>query len=166
MPHLGLGRGIALHALELEHHVARLGISPSPYRCENHQNKAKKDSNGTIGADALSHPLNERVIFTHERLFLPMCPQIMPLDQAARLFTDMPSVDLLATAHTDGERVPVAAFPVRLPMGGRELDHLNGVTAGRRIFTRPSGHQFCWFQHTDNGDSCSAGLSPGVLLLD
>ncbi len=28
--------------------------------------------NGTIGANALSRPLNERIIFTHERLFLPM----------------------------------------------------------------------------------------------
>jgi len=30
----GLCRGIALHALELEHHVARFGISPSAYGCE------------------------------------------------------------------------------------------------------------------------------------
>ena len=26
--------------------------------------------NGTIGANALSRPLNERIIFTHERLFM------------------------------------------------------------------------------------------------
>ena len=32
---VGLYRGIALHALELEHHVARLGISPSAHGCEN-----------------------------------------------------------------------------------------------------------------------------------
>ena len=42
--------------------------------------------NGTIGANALSHPLNERIIFTHERLFLPMGAPVMPLDQSARLF--------------------------------------------------------------------------------
>jgi hypothetical protein len=42
--------------------------------------------NGTIGANALSRPLNERVIFSHERLFLPMGPPVMPLDQSARLF--------------------------------------------------------------------------------
>ena len=42
--------------------------------------------NGTIGANALSRPLNERVIFTHERLFLPMGPPVMPSDQSARLF--------------------------------------------------------------------------------
>lgn len=42
--------------------------------------------NGTIGANALSHPLDERVIFSHERLFLPMGAPVMPLDQSARLF--------------------------------------------------------------------------------
>jgi alpha-L-fucosidase 2 len=42
--------------------------------------------NGVIGANALSRPLNERIIFTHERLFLPMGPPVMPPDQSARLF--------------------------------------------------------------------------------
>ncbi len=42
--------------------------------------------NGTIGANVLSRPLDERVIFSHERLFLPMGPPVMPLDQSARLF--------------------------------------------------------------------------------
>lgn len=42
--------------------------------------------NGTIGANALSRPLNERIIFSHERLFLPMGAPVMPLDQSARLF--------------------------------------------------------------------------------
>ena len=42
--------------------------------------------NGTIGANALSRPLNERIIFTHERLFLPMGAPVMPADQSARLF--------------------------------------------------------------------------------
>ena len=42
--------------------------------------------NGTIGANALSHPLKERIIFSHERLFLPMGPPVMPPDQSARLF--------------------------------------------------------------------------------
>jgi hypothetical protein len=41
--------------------------------------------NGTIGANALSRPLDERIIFTHERLFLPMGAPVMPLDQSARL---------------------------------------------------------------------------------
>ena len=42
--------------------------------------------NGTIGANVLSRPLDERIIFTHERLFLPMGAPVMPLDQSARLF--------------------------------------------------------------------------------
>ncbi len=42
--------------------------------------------NGTIGANALSRPLDERIIFTHERLFLPMGAPVVPRDQSARLF--------------------------------------------------------------------------------
>ncbi len=42
--------------------------------------------NGTIGANALSRPLQERIIFTHERLFLPQGPPLMPPDTSARLF--------------------------------------------------------------------------------
>ncbi len=42
--------------------------------------------NGTIGANALSRPLDERIIFTHERLFLPKGPPWTPPDNAVRLF--------------------------------------------------------------------------------
>lgn len=42
--------------------------------------------NGTIGANALGRPLNERIIFTHERLFMPMGAPVMPPDQSGRLF--------------------------------------------------------------------------------
>jgi alpha-L-fucosidase 2 len=42
--------------------------------------------NGTIGANVLSRPLQETIIFTHERLFLPQGPPLMPPDNAARLF--------------------------------------------------------------------------------
>ena len=42
--------------------------------------------NGTIGANALSRPLKERIIFTHERLFLPQGPPTPPPDTSARLF--------------------------------------------------------------------------------
>ncbi|MCD6333434.1 MAG: glycoside hydrolase N-terminal domain-containing protein, partial [Bacteroidales bacterium] len=42
--------------------------------------------NGTIGANIFGHPINETVIFTHERLFLPMGPPTMPPDQSERLF--------------------------------------------------------------------------------
>ncbi|MEI6603834.1 MAG: glycoside hydrolase N-terminal domain-containing protein [Verrucomicrobiota bacterium] len=42
--------------------------------------------NGSIGANVMSRPLQETVIFTHERLFLPQGPPHMPPDNAARLF--------------------------------------------------------------------------------
>jgi len=42
--------------------------------------------NGTIGANVFSRPLDETVIFTHERMFLPMGSPTMPPDQSARLF--------------------------------------------------------------------------------
>jgi hypothetical protein len=42
--------------------------------------------NGTIGANVLSRPLDETIIFTHERLFLPKGPPKMPPDSSARLF--------------------------------------------------------------------------------
>ncbi len=42
--------------------------------------------NGTIGINALSRPLKERVIFSHERLFMPMGAPVMPPDQSMRLF--------------------------------------------------------------------------------
>ncbi len=42
--------------------------------------------NGTIGANALSRPRDETIIFTHERLFLPTGAPLMPPDTAARLF--------------------------------------------------------------------------------
>ncbi len=42
--------------------------------------------NGTVGVNALSRPLSERIIFTHERLFMPMGAPTMPLDQSARVF--------------------------------------------------------------------------------
>ncbi len=42
--------------------------------------------NGTIGANVLSRPLDETIIFTHERMFLPMGPPMMPPLTAPRLF--------------------------------------------------------------------------------
>jgi alpha-L-fucosidase 2 len=42
--------------------------------------------NGTIGANMLSRPLDETVIFTHERLFLPQGAPVMPPDSGPRLF--------------------------------------------------------------------------------
>ncbi len=42
--------------------------------------------NGTIGANVFGRPMDETIIFTHERLFLPMGPPLMPPDTAMRLF--------------------------------------------------------------------------------
>lgn len=42
--------------------------------------------NGTIGANVMSRPLDEIIIFSHERLFLPMGKPIMPPDNSNRLF--------------------------------------------------------------------------------
>ncbi len=43
--------------------------------------------NGTIGANVLSHPLDETIIFTHERLFLPTGDPLMPPERMGeRLF--------------------------------------------------------------------------------
>ena len=41
--------------------------------------------NGTIGANVLSRPLDETIVFTHERMFLPMGEPVVPPDTAARL---------------------------------------------------------------------------------
>ncbi|MBN2133994.1 MAG: glycoside hydrolase N-terminal domain-containing protein [Sedimentisphaerales bacterium] len=42
--------------------------------------------NGTIGANVFSRPLDETIIFTHERLFLPTGDPVPPPDTASRLF--------------------------------------------------------------------------------
>ncbi|HEC43306.1 MAG TPA: hypothetical protein ENI20_10800 [Bacteroides sp.] len=42
--------------------------------------------NGTIGANIMSRPLDETIIFTHERLFLPSGAPLMPPDNGYRLF--------------------------------------------------------------------------------
>ena len=41
--------------------------------------------NSTIGANIFSRPLDETIIFTHERLFLPMGAPTMPPDASSRL---------------------------------------------------------------------------------
>jgi len=42
--------------------------------------------NGTIGANVFSRPLNETIVFTHERLFMPTGAPTMPPDASARVF--------------------------------------------------------------------------------
>jgi len=41
--------------------------------------------NGTIGANVFARPLDETIVFTHERLFLPMGEPTVPPDTASRL---------------------------------------------------------------------------------
>ena len=49
--------------------------------------------NGTIGANVMSRPLNEIIIFSHERLFLPIGKPVMPPDNANRLFEIRKMID-------------------------------------------------------------------------
>ena len=42
--------------------------------------------NGTIGASMLSRPLDDLIVFSHERIWLPERPPMMPPDAAPRLF--------------------------------------------------------------------------------
>ena len=42
-------------------------------------------ANGTLAINALSRPLDERIIFNHERLFMPMGAPFVPKDQSAHL---------------------------------------------------------------------------------
>jgi hypothetical protein len=42
--------------------------------------------NGTIGANSLSRPLDETIIFSHSGLFMPMGNPVMPPDNSERLF--------------------------------------------------------------------------------
>lgn len=42
--------------------------------------------NGTIGANVFCKPLDETIVFTHERMFLPQGPPVMPPEQSSRLF--------------------------------------------------------------------------------
>ena len=52
--------------------------------------------NGTIGANVLSRPLDETIVFTHERMFLPMGEPVVPPDAAARL-PEVPTFCLVPT---------------------------------------------------------------------
>jgi len=42
--------------------------------------------NGTLGANMFSRPLDETIVFTHERMFLPTGAPVVPPDTASRLF--------------------------------------------------------------------------------
>jgi len=98
--------------------------------------------NGTIGANVLSRPLDETVIFTHHRLFLPQGDPIMPPDSGPRLFEIRRLIDqglyrqadeLVCKFSTqEGFLYPdpfVPAFDLRIQTeGGKEItDYMRSV---------------------------------------
>jgi hypothetical protein len=60
--------------------------------------------NGTIGANVLSRPLDETIIFTHERMYLPTGDLAPPPDTASRLFEMRQLIDrgMYQEAHRKG----------------------------------------------------------------
>ena len=98
--------------------------------------------NGTIGANVFSRPLDERIVFTHERLFLPQGPPLMPPDSSARLFEVRRLIDrglyrqatqlAFDLSGQSGFMYPdpfVPAFDLRIRMDpdGEILDYLRSV---------------------------------------
>ena len=98
--------------------------------------------NGTIGANALSRPLDERVIFSHERLFLPMGAPVMPPDQSVRLFEIRRLIDrglykqaCALQAHLSGQDgfmypdyyVPAFDLTIRTEAKGRVRDYARSL---------------------------------------
>lgn len=59
--------------------------------------------NGTLGLNALSRPNEERIIFNHEELFMPMGEPLVPVDQS----TDLPKIrELIAEGkYKEAERL-------------------------------------------------------------
>ena len=87
--------------------------------------------NGTIGASMLSRPLDDLIIFSHERVFLPERPPMMPPDAGPRLFEIRQLIDrglyqqatqlVFDISDQDGFRYPdpfVPAFDLSVRMNG------------------------------------------------
>ncbi len=106
--------------------------------------------NGAIGANALSRPLDETIIFTHERMFLPMGNPVCPPDTSARLFEvrrlidrglyDQAVIHAFKLSGQDGFMYPdpfVPAFDMRIKTSAkgavrdymRSVDFQTGVAA-------------------------------------
>jgi len=98
--------------------------------------------NGTIGANVLSRPLDETIIFTHERMFLPMGEPVAPPDTAARLSDVRALIDrgkyqeatqlAFDLSGQDGFMYPdpfVPAFDLRIQMEaeGEVADYMRSV---------------------------------------
>ena len=98
--------------------------------------------NGSIGALVLSRPLDETVIFSHERMFLPQGAPVMPPDVGARLFEVRRLIDkglydqackwVFDLSAQEGFMYPdafVPAFDLRLQTSnmGDVSDYMRGV---------------------------------------
>jgi len=87
--------------------------------------------NGTIGASVLGRPLDDVIVFSHERVFLPERPPMMPPDAAPRLFEIRQLIDrglydqatqlVFDLSDQEGFRYPdpfVPAFDLSVRMDG------------------------------------------------
>jgi len=98
--------------------------------------------NGTIGANMFSRPLDETIIFTHERMFLPTGAPVVPPDTASRLFEVRRLIDrglykqatqlAFDLSGQDGFMYPdpfVPAFDLRItmPARGRVREYVRSV---------------------------------------
>jgi hypothetical protein len=88
--------------------------------------------NGTVGANVFGQPLDETIVFTHERMFLPTGAPVVPPDTSARLFEVRQLIDrglykqatrlAFDLSGQDGFMYPdpfVPAFDMRISMPAR-----------------------------------------------
>jgi len=98
--------------------------------------------NGTLGANMFCRPLDDTIVFTHERLFLPMGDPVVPPDTASQLFKVRQLLDRglykQATQYAfdlsgqDGFMYPdpfVPAFDMKVKMDaqGEVIDYMRSV---------------------------------------
>ena len=89
--HLSTGMALLMNAVPLVPSPAAAASLPVPERGFVSTQPAETweegliAGNGTMGINVLSRPLDERIIFTHERLFMPMGDPVVPPDQSERL---------------------------------------------------------------------------------
>jgi len=94
--------------------------------------------NGTIGASMLGRPLDDLIVFSHERIFLPERPPLMPPDAGPRLFEIRQLIDrglyqqatqlVFDISDQEGFRypdpfVPAFDFSVRMNAGMEVADY-------------------------------------------
>lgn len=141
--------------------------------------------NGTIGINVLGRPLDERIIFTHERLFMPMGPPVTPADQSARLPEIRSLIDRglyqeatelqFALSGQKGFLYPdnfVPAFDLTIQSTnrgdvrdyGRSVDFQTGETAVRWSDDRGTFERRMFASRADRvAVLCITGPAPGLL---